>query len=57
MLTDFFTLIERVYSTPSPRKLSRFATLPRGYKPPIIVKPPKPLADAQDRLRLGRKNK
>lgn len=27
----------------SPRKLSRFAVIPRGYKPPIIVKPPKPL--------------
>ena len=43
MLTDFPTLIKRFYATPSPRKLSRFATLPRGYKPPIIVKPPKPL--------------
>lgn len=57
MFTDFPTLIKRFYATPSPRKLSRFSTLTRGYKPPIIVKPPKPLADAQDRLRLGRKNK
>ena len=43
MFTDFSTLIKRFYATYSPRKLSRFATLPRGYKPPIIVKPPKPL--------------
>ena len=57
MLTDFLTRIKRFYATLSPRKLSRFATLPRGYKPPIIVKPPKPLADAQDGLRFGRKNK
>lgn len=27
----------------SPRTMSRYATIPRGYKPPIVVKPPKPL--------------
>lgn len=27
----------------SPRKMSRYATIPRGYKPPIVVKPSKPL--------------
>ena len=42
-----FQYLSDVYSplfkSRSPRKLSRYATLPRGYKPPIIVKPPKPL--------------
>ena len=27
----------------SPRKMSRFAILPRRHNPPIVVKPPKPL--------------
>lgn len=27
----------------SPRKMSRYPALPRGYKPPVVVKPPKPL--------------
>lgn len=27
----------------SPREKSRFLVAPRGYKPPITVKPPKPL--------------
>ena len=27
----------------SPRHMSRYAVIPRGYRPPIVVKPPKPL--------------
>ncbi len=27
----------------SPRRMSRYAALHRGYRPPIVVKPPKPL--------------
>ena len=27
----------------SPRKMSRYAALPRGYNPMVVVKPPKPL--------------
>ena len=27
----------------SPRKMSRYPALPRGYRVPITVKPPKPL--------------
>lgn len=27
----------------SPRHMSRFASLPRGYRVPITIKPPKPL--------------
>lgn len=39
-LSDIFY---RPWRTRSPRKMSRFAVLPRGYNPPIVVKPPKPL--------------
>lgn len=27
----------------SPRKMSRYTALPRGYRVPITIKPPKPL--------------
>lgn len=38
-----FDNIFHLFNSRSPRRMSRFAVLPRGYQPPITVKPSKPL--------------
>lgn len=43
MFPSFSDIFYHPWRTRSPRKMSRFASLPRGYNPMVVVKPPKPL--------------